>query len=301
MRQTRLLTLYLDPATLARLRRGEHTFFGRLVAAVRGQGWQVTAEPDSLANRLAAPGRPGYALYHMEEPTHERALTCRRTYVGAFWHIEAQAARWLWPVARAPFRPGDVPAEPARRFVAQLRHRLWPDPPQIRDEGYLLVPLQGRLTQQRSFQSMSPVAMLETLLARTDRPLRAFLHPREVYSAEERAALDALVSRAPRLSLASSGAPEALPGCHAVATENSALAFEGYVLEKPALLFAGADFHHIAASVPRDGLDAAFAPRPSPEFARYLFWFLREQAINAGSGDCEARVLDVLRRNGWPI
>lgn len=301
MRQPRLLTLYLDPATLARLRRGEHTFFGRLVAAVRGQGWQVEAEPDSLANRLAAPGKPGYALCHMEEPTHERALTCRRTYVGAFWHIEAQAGRWLWPVSHETFRPDEVPAEPAQRFATQLRHRLWPDPPGIRDAGYLLVPLQGRLTQQRSFQSMSPVAMLETLLARTDRPLRAFLHPREVYSAEERAALDALVSRAPRLSLATSGAPAALPGCHAVATENSALAFEGYILGKPALLFAGADFHHIAASVPRDGLEAAFAPCPTPDFARYLFWFLRERAINAGSDACEAQILAALRRHGWPI
>ena len=80
------------------------------------------------------------------------------------------------------------------------------------------------------------------------------------------------------------------------------MAIQGYLLHKPALLFAEIDFHHIAASVPREGmaaLDRALTQRP--DFDAYLWWFLQEQAINAGRPECEAQILAALRRGGWAI
>ena len=62
----------------------------------------------------------------------------------------------------------------------------------------------------------------------------------------------------PRLRLETGGAAEALAACDLVVTQNSAVAFNGYFFHKPAVLFAEIDFHHIAASVPRLGVAAAF-------------------------------------------
>ncbi|MCE5974089.1 hypothetical protein LZA78_11395 [Sinirhodobacter sp. WL0062] len=297
-----LLWIYLDAPTLDRVRAGQHNFFGRLIGAVEGAGWQVNLRESSLAERLAAPGREGYALYHMEEPTYDRALTCRRAYVGAFWRIERVATRWDWPVAKAQFQPETVDATEATRFTDDWRKRLYSSGKPSSDEGFCFLPLQGRLLETRSFQAMSPVKMLEETLARTDLPVMATLHPRESYTAEEIAALDTLVARHPRLSVQKGGSDAALRGCRFVVTQNSSLAFEGYFHHKPAVLFARIDFHHIAGSVPRDGIDVAFASlKTRPEFDSYLFWFLQKRALNAGRPEFEAALLDHLRKRGWPI
>ncbi|MGL4311976.1 MAG: hypothetical protein ACRCSU_15965 [Paracoccaceae bacterium] len=297
------LILYLDRGTLERFQTGQHNFLRRLSDAVTTQGWRVTARESTAEERAKAPTRDGYALYHMEQPTHARALTCRRSYIGAFWHIEKTAERWNWPVVKAEFPAGDVRRDLADPFLARLAREAFPGPTDAVSDGSIFVPLQGRLLDHRSFQSTSPLAMLETLLERTKAPICATLHPQESYSETEMNALQTLTGRNHRLTVRTGGSIDLLHRCALVATQNSSLAFQGYLLRKPALLFAGIDFHHIAASVDRDGTDAAFAALcdPPPDFAGYIHWFLQEQAINAGRPDCEMRILATLRGHDWPI
>lgn len=300
-----VLWLYLDPGTLADVAGGRHNFFGRVIAAVKARGWRVELRESTLAERVQAPLRTGYALFHMEEPTHAGALTCRRTYTGAFWHIEAVAARWDWPVARAVFRPNPAKRAQATEFADRLRRRLEAEGGggDVQPGGFILVPLQGRLLAQRSFQAASPIDMLREVLARTDRPILATLHPNETYSDDERRALHDLAAASPRLTVQADGSAAALRACDMVVTQNSGLAFHGYVFHKPAMLFARADFHHIAGSVPEMGVEAAFdrLAGPAPDFDGYLYWFLQEQAINAGRDDCGDRIIDALRGHGWKI
>lgn len=299
------LTIYLPEGIIDQAREGRHNFFNRVMAAVRGQGWQVELRPDALRERLLAAPVPGYGLSLMEEPPAGRGLVCRRTYVGAFWHIERSTKRWEWPVAKAEFRPDEIDPDLARNFAARWRQRLFKgaaDTP--RRAGFVFVPLQGLLLERRSFQSLSPLDMLEaTLEQMPDSPILATLHPKETYSSVEMRALEALAERHPRFRLAAGGATEALAACDLVVTENSAVAFNGYFFGKPAVLFAEIDFHHIAASVPRLGVVEAFraAREAVPAYDRYLWWFLADQAIAAGSPQAEAQILAAMRRGGWPI
>ncbi len=301
MTDHRILRLYLEGDALPRTLAGEHHFFRRLIGAVQAQGWQVQVEESTFASRLLAPGRDGYALYRMEEPTHGRSLTARRSYIGAFWNIEASGKRWEWPVATAPFHPERIDPIAAGRFAANWKNRLCSGGNPVSDDGFVFVPLQGCLTEQRSFQSMSPLAMIEATLAHSPLPVVATLHPNETYSSAELQALDRLQQAHPRLSVQRGGSAAALRACSLVVTQNSAMAFEGFFLEKPAVLFAQIDFHHISASVPHIGVAAAFSPRPRPAFALYLYWFLQLRAINAGRPECEAQIVAALRRHGWPI
>lgn len=294
------LWIYLDEPTLHRVERAEHHFFKRLIGAVEAAGWQVALRESTLAEEAAAPERPGYALYHMEAPTHARALTCRRAYIGAFWRIEAQAERWEWPIARAEFRPEEVDARRAENFANYWRKRLYSGVNRG-DDGFIFLPLQGRLLEARGFQALGPLEMIDETLARTDLPIRARLHPRESYLPEELDALAEIAAREPRFTLVETPARDLLARCRMVVTQNSSLAFEGFLLHKPAIVFAQIDFHHIARSVPRDGLEAAFSPAPAPEFDRYMLWFLKETALNAGSPAFETQLLLRLRAAGWPI
>ena len=294
------LRVHLEPAMLADARAGRFNFLSVLRRAVEAAGWRVEWCPTGPAARAAAALRAGHALFHMEPPTHARALTFRRAYHYPFWRIEPVAQRWRFAVARAAFDPGTVDPDRARDFAARLRARVLPGPAPRRD-GPILVPLQGHLGRCRSFQTMSPIEMLGHV-ARTGRPVVATLHPRETLAPDDLAALQRLAARHPNLRLGGRTA-DLLRDCAFVATQNSAVAFDGYLLGKPAVLFAQIDFHHIALNVARMDPEAALeaADHHAPDFDRYLWWFLQENAINATSPDAPGQILAAMRRGGWAI
>lgn len=295
-----VLRIYLEPPMLETARAGTFNFLNQLKAAVEARGWQVEWCETGAEARSLAPTRPGYALYHMEAPTHERALTFRKAYFYPFWQIEPVQQRWRFRVASQPFSPHPISPTEAMRFVEKLRGRVLPGPaPQQGD--FALVPLQGRLRSCRSFQTMSPIAMLETVAA-TGRPTVATLHPKEDYNSLDRAALKDLTDRYSNLKIGGQTA-KLLRDCAFVATQNSGAAFEGYLLGKPAVLFGQSDFHHIGLNVADLGEEEALAraPQHRPDFERYIFWFLRQMAINATAPDAHHQIRVAMKRGGWSI
>lgn len=205
-------------------------------------------------------------------------------------------------MARSPFDPSTVDPVAARAFLQHWQPRLLGAGPVSRD-GFLFLPLQGHLSRQRSFQAASPLEMIEQTLDRVPgKSLLSTLHPRETYSRADLAALDRLVARHPRFRLVTDRAEDLLRRCDGVVTQNSAVALTGFFAGKPAVLFAEIDFHHIAGSVPREGLDRAFDRLDEvTDYAAYLFWFFRLHAINGGSGEASDQIVARLRAHGWPI
>ncbi|WP_102106632.1 hypothetical protein [Oceaniglobus roseus] len=299
MEPARILRLYYDDELLARAGAGQHNYTNRLRTAFGSRGVEVKLCRNSDAARLLSAGLPGYSLFHMDDPFHPRALTTRLAYFYPFWRIEASAKRWEWGVARSAFRPDAMDRDLAERFVRRQRRVRLPGRPTR--EGYVYVPLQGRLTEHRSFQTMSPLDMLGETLAHSGRRVVAGLHPKEVYSEAELEALHALVAANPRLELSAAPAGTLVLGCDYVVTQNSSVALLGYIAGKAAVLFGQIDFHHIALNVGALGVAEAFARAPEhrPDFDAYLYWFLKATAINAGAEEAERQILDAVRRHGW--
>ena len=269
--------------------------FARLAEALTGAGWLIDwRRPEDPPE--------DFHITDTTPPPGPLGLVLRRAYAEPFFRLERSVHRWDWEVAALSFpRRGHGP-HLGQGLAATLRRRLLGTGP-ITREGFVFVPLQGRLLDARSFQSMSPLAMLQTLLDHDPRPIRATLHPKEIYAPVEIAALDELARRFPRLVVGGESVALAR-ACDLIATQNSALAFAGYAVHKPALLFARCDFHHIAASVPRDGLAAALdmaRHAPEPPFDAYLHWFLRRHAIDASAEDAVSRFQARLTALGWPM
>lgn len=82
-----------------------------------------------------------------------------------------------------------------------------------------------------------------------------------------------------------------------IVTQNSTVALKGLLLNKPAMLWARIDWHHVCASVPRDGLTWDI---PRPDGLRYLFWYLRRQSLCAWEDNPKA-IRNRLRALGWPL
>lgn len=298
MKSGPVLRVYLHPPILLTARAGRLGFLNRMRALLEPRGWRVEILQSGQAARAKAPDLPGYALFNMERPTHPAALTFRLAYHYPFWRLERQAERWRWPVALTRFHPGD-PLE-ARDFACRLRDRVLPGPDPRRGD-HVLIPLQGRIRDQRSFQSMSPIAMVE-VVARTGRLAIATLHPKEAYDEEDRAALKALAGRYPNLAVGGD-TMRLLRDCAYVATQNSAVAFDGLILGKPVVLFGQSDFHHIALNVAELGAEQALALAPDhrPDFAGYLDWFLRRSSLDMMAPDADQRLLGAMIKGGWPV
>lgn len=294
------LHFHLPDWQIARLRDGKGGILNRVAETVEAQGWTCLLHPESETGAL--PMAEGYHLVLNRPVIGGKTLTLRRCLREPFWRIEATNDRWDWPIARQPFRPGQV-AGHIGGFMGYWRGRIFGEMP-VTKQGHVLIPLQGKLLEHRHFQSMSPLDMIRvTLRAEPDRPLIASLHPREVYSEAELDALADLIAAEPRLTLATRPTLDLLASCDYVVTQNSSTALAGFFAEKPAVLFARIDFHHIAGSVPDQGVEAAFARvrGPNPAFARYLFWYFKQNAIMSWAEDAPQKITESLRRHGWPI
>ncbi|MEE3317194.1 MAG: hypothetical protein VX202_05475 [Pseudomonadota bacterium] len=305
MTHPRTVRFYLPPATRQRAEAGEHRFIAKIRAVLDKHGFRVLFHSDSPAEQIKSGLRPGYAIHWMAEPTTERGLSIRRTYFYPYWTIQETNERWNWPVARTPFNAGDVPADVARDFANDLRRKHLPSAPfPAPRDGFVYVPLQGRLLTQRSFQSHSPTQMIEAVLEHDPaRGIIATLHPKETYDADEIAALNALAARHPQLQIGNGPMEDLLGRCDYVATQNSAVALSGFMLHKPAVLFGRIDFHHIAANVHDLGAAEAIAraPHMTPDYDAYLWWFLERMSINATSDKAEHLIEQALDHAGWLV
>lgn len=298
MADQKILRICLEDPLRRSAEAGEHNFINLVT--------QVAEKARFRVEFSDIPGQAShtYSLTHMAPPPNDLGLVFRRVYQYPFWQIEATAERWDWDVARASFDP-DAVAPDAARFYRFWQKRLFGQAPQDSSRaGYVYVSLQGRLASKRSFQSCSPLEMIEHCLHHDpQRRIVATLHPKEQYAAAELDKLDALARKHPRLTVGSGQMETHLRDCDYVVTQNSSAAFFGYFFRKPALLFAKIDFHHIAVQAEMDRLDSCFqrVAGHEPVYDKYVWWFWQDQSINAGRADAATRIEARLRRFGWPM
>lgn len=298
MTATRHVQIFLEDPLLQSALKREHKFI-RLLQDVLEQGGYST----EFLSDTGSSYRDALSLVHMKRPRGRKGLTFRRVYHYPFWQIDQSEQRWVWDVAKARFDPETVNAGTARKFQRFWRKRLYgtqhaPATP----DGPVYVPLQGKLTKQRSFQVISPIRMLETVLRYdANRDVVATLHPKEIYDPTELSALEQLAFRHTRLTIGEGGPEHYLPICAYVVTQNSSVAFDGFLFNRPAILCAKIDFHHIAQNLTRRTAEEAFdrVLTDRPDFAKYIHWFWQDQSINAGRGDAAGKIRARLARFGW--
>lgn len=228
-------------------------------------------------------------LYYRAEPEKEGALTFRPTPIGPYVRIEPTTKRQQWTISKKAFDPERVDSDRAYRFANQWRNRLKTSPPQEKNsDPYIFIPLQARLLSQRDFQICSPVEMLaECATSFYNKKIYATLHPRAKYTKEEIDHLEMLEKRFKNLTIikGNRNTVDLIAGCECVATQNSAAGFFGIIFRKPLILFAEAEYHHIAQNVKSKGLRAcveAINRSDRDIYDKYAFWFTTTDTIPIG-------------------
>lgn len=297
MTNAEIVTFLMEPELCESAQAGRHNFIGKVSSALDRAGYDVRYQPFGAEV-------VGRTISHIKSPPDANSLCFRRAYHYPFWQIERSAERWTWDVAQASFLPDPAEAKRAAWFYGYWQKRLFGEPAeQTSQEGFIYVPLQGRISAHRPFQICSPLAMVEHCLAHTNMQVIATVHPHERCERAEIVALKKLEKTHQRLTVQTGGMAQLLARCNYVVTQNSSVAFNGYFFGKPALLFRKADFHHIAVQAEIENLAAGFDAihRVAPGYAAYIHWFWQKNSINAGRPEAEEMIAKRLRRFGWPV
>ena len=298
MTRDRIVHFHLEPDLRQSAEAGQHNFINKMVNVLENAQFRVEFPHKPTGQRV-------YSLSHMVAPPDEHGLVFRRVYHYPFWQIDPLPNRWHWHVAGLLFDAHEVPKAEAKQFYRFWQNRLFKGRFETAGPtGYIYVPLQGRLTRARAFQKCSPLEMIEHCLTNDpNRRIVATLHPKEVYSTVERNALKQLERKYPLFSVDNQDMVRHLRDCDYIVTQNSSAAFNGIFFGKPAMLFAGADFHHVTISADMNDLAGSFAKvaQHQPDYAAYLWWFWQRHSINAGRENVEEKIAAKLRAFGWSI
>jgi len=301
---TKRLGIYLNDGLRQDVQAGRHNFFGILIGSFQSVGFEVDLFPNTEEERLNSEHRQGYSLFHLATPFHGRVLDIRLAYMYPFWRIEKEKWRENYRVAKLEFDPTRIDEEKARAFSRIWRRRLLSNLGQASEHrSHVLVALQGRLFDRRHGQSMAPIEMIqETLNQDRFRQVVIKLHPKEPYTDEELSMLNELEAN-PRIEFAVGDIHRLIENCDYIVTQNSSVAFKGLLQNTPSVLFAHSDFHHILESVNRDGAERAFRNILSKRmpYAKYFYWFLQLNTINAGRDEAAQTILENCRELGWQL
>jgi hypothetical protein len=299
MAKPNTLRLYLGDKLLRSAQDRSHNFLNQLLSVTEAAGLRT-----ELCSRDQAPSK-GLALYHEVRPQDADGLIFRRMYHGPFWTIENVNDRWASRVATAAFDPEEIDPNKAETFYNRWQRRVFRGAPgDTSQDGFVYVPLQDHLTERRADQMATPIEMIMAVLHHDpNRRVIVSLHPKVPLTLVDQSRLQHIQERFSNLRIQTGGMVDLLQRCDYVVTQNSAVAFNGYFFGKPSILFAKADFHHIALSVEQTGLASAFQKihQMRPEYARYVYWFWQRNCINAGLAGAPAQIAADLRHFGWPV
>ncbi len=285
--------------------RNNHDYFNGLLKSLQMRGFKVSLGVISEDTPYVAGLLEDYAILDKLLLDRENCITVRRAIYIPYWSYENAQYRDGFRLYKKRFNPNKIYEDEAQEFAAKIRKRnigvKWP----VEDFGEaVFIPLQGRLQDQRYGQSMSPLDMIRTVREHEpDRELLLSLHPGDDNSRE---ALDALEAVCKEVDARVVDMPNSMlmRKSKYVATMNSSLGFEAMVWGLPVMLFADADFHHMAVNVKDyENISEAFEAIHGevPDFSKYIKWYLDDNMISARKPNAIPRTIDYLKELGLPV
>lgn len=216
---------------------------------------------------------------------HPGVLNTALAYLPPYYHLDPHGALANSTAAITANGMRSVNPEQADRFWQNLQSRFvanrrsrYDQPTDIADipDDCIAIFLQGDNPQRWGTAHCDTEMMIRTVVANAkDRPVVIKAHPASDL-AREREMIFRLLSEGLDLFATDANIHDILSKSAVTVSFNSAVAIEGFLYHKPAILFGRSDFHHCCETVvdPRDfagALDRALAS--AWDYPAYLFWY----------------------------
>lgn len=288
--------------------------FTRLAMMCEAHGLTVRAlaRPWSEMNRGQGEADGNLHIVENGQMRGEGWLNTALAYIQGFWHLDPEGIQAESSAGRAVFDPAAVDKAQAMRFLRRMQRRLVAprlsrfDQPRALatdlPQGAVALFLQGRSAYHGGRCSLPMERMiLGVAQGAGGRPVVVKPHPQALE--EGAVAIAAAVAQGARVQVTEANVHDVLAACAVTVSVNSAVAMEGFLHRKPAILFGRSDFPSLViratdeADFPQ-ALEAALA-RTWP-FAKMLHWYYSQHALELAAPDFEARAFAVFARVGFP-
>ena len=297
---------------------GHLRLFARIEAALAPLGARIEVRDRRL---LPFEGGPGVAAAYADGNLHiiengrvqgPGVLNATMSYLTPWWHLDPLGVLAESSIGSQVYDRRQVPLKPAMALLNDLRDR-WVKPRRSRHtqalaearlpEGCIAVFMQGTLPQSRRLAHCDPAEMLAAVAKGAGgRPVLAKPHPLALD--HDRDVIAGVQARGLAVTGTDANLHDILAACAVTVSFNSAVAIEGFLHRKPAILFGPSDFHHFAQTV----TDPAAFPQaltralehPPEGYAQFLHWYFVRHCLNVDARRFPERVLAILTAAGFP-
>jgi hypothetical protein len=239
-------------------------------------------------------------------------LNAAMAYLRGFWHLDPRGVHAESLAARAVFDASEVDSEAAERFFGDLEARFvqrrrsrFHQPREVAQglpQGAVAVFLQG---PSAFFNGRCKLTVEELILAVAegsgDRTVLVKPHPQVLE--DGRAAIARAVAQGAKVRATEANVHDVLAAAAVTVSVNSAVAMEGFLHRKPAILFGGSDFPTLVTQA-RGAADfpAAVEAALSTDWAyqKMICWYFSRHTVELAAKDFEDRVFAAFDRVGFP-
>ncbi|KAF0115032.1 MAG: hypothetical protein FD150_1270 [Rhodobacteraceae bacterium] len=307
--------LHINPRDLHDWR-GRHrlALFTRLavMCEARGLGFRAIARHPDEMRRGHAEADGNLHIVENGRVEGEGWLNAALAYLHGFWHLDPRGVHAESLAARAVFDPSEVDSGAAERFFADLEARFVQRRRsrfhQPREVALDLPPASVALFLQGPsafFYGRCKLSVEETILAvaqgSAGRPVLVKPHPQVLE--DGRAAIARAVAQGAKVQATEANVHDVLAAAAVTVSVNSAVAMEGFLHRKPAILFGGSDFPTLvtqasgAADFPKALTKALTADWAYPKM---VHWYFNRHTVELAAKDFEDRAFAAFERVGFP-
>ncbi|SMP17844.1 hypothetical protein [Shimia sagamensis] len=241
----------------------------------------------------------------------DNALNTALAYLPPYFHLDPQGVLAESMAGDAKFSETEVNAVLANskfrglhdRLVKKRRSRYGPkDEVTEIPDGCIAVFLQGDNPHRQGTAYCDNETLLRTVAENAGgRTVVVKAHPVSKQLDDAQLILNLLQDGLP-VEPTDANVHDILRQCSVTVSYNSAVAMEGFMHGKPAILFGKSDFHHVVETVcnPNDFPTALHAALVSQhDYAKYLHWYFSNYAVSVEDWLLEDKLLQIFEKMGF--
>ncbi|KAB7613935.1 hypothetical protein F9L33_11305 [Amylibacter sp. SFDW26] len=230
-------------------------------------------------------------------------LNATIAYIPPFWHLDPKGVLCNSVISTAEYNPETIPFDVAngmfqrlRKRLVEKRHSRYDQPSEVEEipKNSIAVFLQGGLPEKQGNAYCTTEEMLRTVHKYSKgHPIVVKAHPisNQIKDAK---ILSKLMHEGMEFYPTNANVHDILSRCSVTVSFNSAVAMEGFLHRKPAILFGQSDFHHNVETVKTpDEFPDALSQALSKEggYAQFVYWYFAKHCLSLDEKEFEQKLL----------
>ena len=308
---TARVVLHLPERMIAGFAKGKPPLlYGRMIEALDARGVTVDLEHEVPSDRAGAIQDGNLHIMENGRVHAQGWLNAATAYLEGFFHVDPLGVQAASSIGGRRFSPEQIDTPKAAAYAqmldARFRLRRHSRYAQAKAEtqvpqGAIAVFLQGPAPIRQGQAHCGFEDMLRSVARGAEgRPVVVKPHPLKPELGAE--IIAAVQAEGYAIAATQANVHDILAACAVTVSINSATAIEGFLHQKPAVIFGRSDFHALVETArgPQDfarALAAALSSRP--DYAKALYWYFGQNCLDIQADSFDDRLFAIMAEAGF--